>query len=184
VIGRLRRALLGGTLGVVQTAPVTVTTANGALRGTRANGVVAFRGIPYAATPVGERRFGAPVPVPPWTGVRDATTPGATAPMPGYPPPFDQLLPNPVIPGDDYLNLTVWTPDPGARGLPVLVWIHGGAFVNGSNAVPTWRSITGSAPRDSRCCPTRRRTAACSTRSRRSNGCATTWRPSAATLPP
>jgi para-nitrobenzyl esterase len=134
----LRHALAGGTLGAVDTAPVIVTTSSGALRGTRADGVVAYRGIPYAATPVGERRFGAPAPVSPWTGVRDATISGATAPMPGYPPPFDRLLSNPVIPGDDYLNLTVWTPDPGARGLPVLVWIHGGAFVNGSNAVPTW----------------------------------------------
>jgi para-nitrobenzyl esterase len=56
--------------------------------------------------------------------------------MQGYPPPYDALLPNPVIPGDEYLNLSVWTPDPDAQGLPVLVWIHGGAFVNGSSAVP------------------------------------------------
>jgi len=56
--------------------------------------------------------------------------------MPGYPRPYAPLLPNPVIPGDDYLNLSIWTPDPGAQGLPVLVWIHGGAFVNGSSAVP------------------------------------------------
>ena len=50
--------------------------------------------------------------------------------------PSTALLPNPTIPGDEYLNLSVWTPDPDARGLPVLVWIHGGAFVNGSSAVP------------------------------------------------
>jgi para-nitrobenzyl esterase len=112
--------------------------ASGALRGTREHGVAAFLGIPYALAPVGERRFGAPVPVPAWSGVRDATTPGATAPMPGYPPPFDRLLPNPVVPGEDHLNLSVGTPDVDARGLPVLVWTHGGAFVNGSNAVPTW----------------------------------------------
>ena len=118
--------------------PVTVTTVSGAVRGTRDHGVAAFRGVPYALAPVGERRFAAPIPVPAWSGVRDATRPGATAPMPGYPPPFDRLLPNPVVPGDDYLNLAVWTPDVDARGLPVLVWIHGGAFVNGSNAVPTW----------------------------------------------
>jgi para-nitrobenzyl esterase len=59
----LRHALAGGTLGAVDTAPVIVTTSSGALRGTRADGVVAYRGIPYAATPVGERRFGAPAPV-------------------------------------------------------------------------------------------------------------------------
>ena len=106
------------------------------MRGVRAGGVVAFLGIPYAAAPVGERRFRAPEPAPRWSGVRDAVAHGPTAPMPGYPPPFDALLPNPTIPGDEYLNLSVWTPDPHARGLPVLVWIHGGAFVNGSSAVP------------------------------------------------
>jgi para-nitrobenzyl esterase len=50
----------------------------------------------------------------------------------------DQLLPEPVVPGEEVLNLNVWTPDPSAGGLPVLVWIHGGAFVNGSGAVPQY----------------------------------------------
>ena len=118
------------------TTPVTVSTTGGVVQGIRTGGVVAFLGIPYAAAPVGERRFRATQPAPRWSGVRDAVAHGPTAPMPGYPRPFDALLPNPVIPGDDYLNLSVWTPDPGARGLPVLVWIHGGAFVNGSSAVP------------------------------------------------
>ncbi|HEY6294950.1 MAG TPA: carboxylesterase family protein, partial [Streptosporangiaceae bacterium] len=53
-------------------------------------------------------------------------------------PPYDGLLPEPVIAGDDCLNLNVWTPDPGGSGLPVMVWIHGGAFVNGSAAVPDY----------------------------------------------
>jgi para-nitrobenzyl esterase len=135
----LRHAEPAGTLGGVPTpttTPITVRTAVGAARGTHADGVAAFRGIPYAAPPVGALRFRAPAPTPGWSGVREATAPGPTAPMPGYPRPFDRLLPNPVIPGDDYLNLSVWTPDPAARGLPVLVWIHGGAFVNGSSAVP------------------------------------------------
>jgi len=115
---------------------IIADTAAGAVQGVRTGGVVAFLGVPYAAAPVGERRFRAPEPVAPWTGVRDAVTHGPTAPMPGYPPPFDALLPNPVVAGDEYLNLSVWTPDPDAQGLPVLVWIHGGAFVNGSSAVP------------------------------------------------
>ena len=117
-------------------AEITVDVAGGTLRGVLDGGVATFLGVPYAAAPVGDLRFRAPVPAPAWDGVRDATAHGPTAPMPGYPPPFDRLLPNPVVPGDDYLNLSVWTPDPGARGLPVLVWIHGGAFVNGSSAVP------------------------------------------------
>src|SRR4051812_17480964 len=115
---------------------IIADTAAGAVQGVRTGGVVAFLGVPYAAAPVGERRFRAPEPVAPWAGVRDAITHGPTAPLPGYPPPFDALLPNSVVAGDEYLNLSVWTPDPGAQGLPVLVWIHGGAFVNGSSAVP------------------------------------------------
>ena len=115
---------------------VTATTTSGAVQGLRTGDVVAFLGIPYAAAPVGDRRFRPPEPAPRWSGIRAAVTHGPTAPMPGYPPPFDGLLPNPAIPGDEYLNLSVWTPDPDARGLPVLVWIHGGAFVNGSSAVP------------------------------------------------
>ena len=114
---------------------VTVTTTSGAVQGLRTGDVVAFLGIPYAAAPVGDRRFRAPEPAPGWTGVREAVEHGPTAPMTGYPRPFDALLPNPAIPGDEYLNLSVWTPDPGARDLPVLVWIHGGAFVNGSSAI-------------------------------------------------
>ena len=121
------------------TSIIADTTA-GAVQGVRTGGVVAFLGVPYAAAPVGERRFRAPEPVAPWAGVRDAVTHGPTAPMPGYPPPFDALLPNPVVAGDEYLNLSVWTPDPGAQGLPVLVWIHGGAFVNGSSAVIALRT--------------------------------------------
>jgi para-nitrobenzyl esterase len=119
------------------TSIIADTTA-GAVQGVRTGGVVAFLGVPYAAAPVGERRFRAPEPVAPWAGVRGAVTHGPTAPMPGYPPPFDALLPNPVVAGDEYLNLSVWTPDPDAQGLPVLVWIHGGAFVNGSSAGSLW----------------------------------------------
>jgi para-nitrobenzyl esterase len=70
-----------------------------------------------------------------WDGVRAARTYGPTVVKPPYPKPFDELLPEPVVAGEDCLNLNVWTPDPGRAGLPVLVWIHGGAFVNGSGSV-------------------------------------------------
>ena len=76
--------------------------------------------------------------MPAWDGVRDAVRMGATAPKPGYPPPFDALLAEPVVAGDEFLNVNVWTPAPGGAGLPVMVWIHGGAFRNGSNAIPTY----------------------------------------------
>jgi para-nitrobenzyl esterase len=119
----------------------TVTTTSGTVRGTTHDGVHAFLGIPYAAPPFGPRRFAAPAAPERWDGVRDATQYGPTAPKPPYAPPFDVLLPEPQIPGEDCLNLNVWTPDPAASGLPVFVWVHGGAFVNGSGAVPTYSGV-------------------------------------------
>lgn len=115
-----------------------VLTTSGAVRGAASGPAVAFKGIPYAAPPFGDLRFAAPVPAPRWDGVRDCTEYGPTAPKPPYPAPVDLLLPEPVVPGEEVLNLNVWTPDPSAAGLPVLVWIHGGAFVNGSGAVPQY----------------------------------------------
>jgi para-nitrobenzyl esterase len=112
-----------------------VTTVYGKVRGQESGGVASFKGIPYAAPPFGPNRMRPPVRPQAWDGDRDATAYGPTAPKPPYPPPYDGLLPEPVIAGDDCLNLNVWTPDPGGAGLPVMVWIHGGAFVNGSGAV-------------------------------------------------
>jgi para-nitrobenzyl esterase len=114
-----------------------VTTTSGAVRGSAEGPVRAFKGIPYAAPPFGDLRFAAPAPPEAWSGVRECTRYGPTALKPPYPVPVDVLLPEPVIPGEDVLNLNVWTPD-GAAGLPVLVWVHGGAFVNGSGAVPQY----------------------------------------------
>jgi para-nitrobenzyl esterase len=116
----------------------TVTTKYGTLRGQLREGVASFLGIPYAASPTGSRRFKAPEPPEPWAGIRDAVAYGPTPPKPDYPPPFDTLLAEPNIAGDDWLNLNVWTPDPEAAGLPVMVWIHGGAFANGNSAIPLY----------------------------------------------
>ena len=116
----------------------TVSTPRGMLRGQVRDGVASFLGIPYAASPTGSLRFQAPAPPEPWAGIRDAVAFGATPPKPDYPPPFDTLFAEPNIAGDDWLNLNVWTPDPGASGLPVMVWIHGGAFANGNSAIPLY----------------------------------------------
>jgi para-nitrobenzyl esterase len=115
-----------------------VNTRQGAVRGSMSEGVVAFKGIPYAAPPFGPNRFQPPQPHEPWSGVRDTLTYGPTVPKPPYFPPFDAILPEPAIAGQDCLNLNIWTPDPGRAGLPVMVWIHGGAFANGSGAVPAY----------------------------------------------
>src|SRR4051794_41834616 len=94
------------------TSIIADTTA-GAVQGVRTGGGVAFLGVPYAAAPVGGRRFRAPEPVAPWAGVREAGTPGPTAPLPGYPPPLDALLPNPAVAGDEDLHPSGGAPGPG-----------------------------------------------------------------------
>jgi para-nitrobenzyl esterase len=115
-----------------------VRTRQGAVQGSTAQGVAAFKGIPYAAPPFGPNRFQPPRPAEPWDGVREALNYGPTAPKAPYFPPFDVLLPEVAIPGEDCLNLNIWSPDLGQARLPVMVWIHGGAFLNGSGSWPTF----------------------------------------------
>jgi para-nitrobenzyl esterase len=111
-----------------------VKVQQGVVRGREEDGVFSFLGIPYAAPPFGARRMKAPAPAESWDGVRDALEFGPTPPKPPYPAPLDQVLYEPFVEGEDCLNLNVWTPQPGASGLPVFVWIHGGGFTNGSSA--------------------------------------------------
>jgi len=115
---------------------VVVDIRQGRVRGALAEGIASFKGIPYAAAPFGANRFKPPQTAPSWDGIRDALAFGATVPKPPYFPPFDEILPEPVVEGEECLNLNIWTPDTAAVGLPVMVWIHGGAFANGTGAVP------------------------------------------------
>ncbi|MEV6608733.1 carboxylesterase family protein [Kutzneria sp. NPDC051319] len=109
-----------------------VHTLAGDVRGRWTDEVASFLGIPYAAAPFGPHRFRAPAAVTPWTGVRDALEFGPTPPGAGLIPGGDPF-PDPKIPGEDCLNLNVWTPAlTGKR--PVLVWIPGGGNVMGSAA--------------------------------------------------
>ncbi len=105
----------------------------GAVAGIERPGSLAFLGIPFAEVPVGERRFQAPVRRGVWSDVRDATEYGAT-PQRRSPYPAT-TIPEPIIAGEDILNLNVFTPiaDPSAR-LSVHVYIHGGGYVSGSHA--------------------------------------------------
>ncbi len=115
----------------------TAITRYGTVSGESADGVIRFLGIPYAASPTGTRRFRSPEPPQAWDGVRECVRFSATPPKPAYAAPFDQILPEPSIPGDDWLTVNVWTPDL-AGAAPVMVWIHGGAFSNGCSAVPMY----------------------------------------------
>lgn len=136
---------LGSTVAsVTQTSSASpvVTTTTGAVRGRSDGNVAAFLGIPYAAPPIGAAAFAAPAPHEPWDDVRDGTTYGPTAPQVGYPAPIAAILDNVIDLGDDYLNLNVWTPNPEATGLPVMVWIHGGAFARGSNQIAIYAGDT------------------------------------------
>ena len=93
-----------------------------------------IRRDPVRGSPVGALRYRAPVPAPPWDGVRDAGTLGRPLPQPARTLPglYSEPLLGSREDRDPELTLNVWTPDPGARGLPVLVWLHGGAFIAGS----------------------------------------------------
>lgn len=113
---------------------VVVRTNAGLVRGSGGR-INRFLGIPYAAAPFGPNRFAAPAPVTPWDDVRDALEFGPTAPGAGIGPDSMMIYPDPIVPGDECLNLNVWTPDLAER-LPVLVWLAGGANVLGSSAQP------------------------------------------------
>jgi para-nitrobenzyl esterase len=117
------------------TEPV-VRTASGLVRGHRNEaGIAVFRGIPFAEPPVGDLRFAAPRPARPWDGTRDAAAFGPPPPQSAYavtPAP----APAPGTDPDDWLTVNVFTPDPGAAGLPVMVWIYGGAYRSGTSSLP------------------------------------------------
>ncbi|MEU0791546.1 carboxylesterase family protein [Amycolatopsis sp. NPDC005961] len=116
-----------------------VRTTAGEVRGEPIATGVRFRGIPYAAAPEGELRFAAPVPPPAWDGVRDAREPGPTAPqrqrtIPGLD--LSAVVGTGWRRGPEYLTADVWTPGAGNR--PVLVFLHGGAFIGGTGSAPVY----------------------------------------------
>lgn len=108
--------------------PPRARVAEGELQGAAARGVVSFQGIPYAAPPVGDLRWRPPAPPARWSGVRPADRPGAICIQP---PANGDPGVGPLPMSEDCLTLNVWAPD-GAERLPVMVWIHGGGYNNGS----------------------------------------------------
>ncbi|KAB7732431.1 carboxylesterase family protein [Rudanella paleaurantiibacter] len=123
------------------TDPVAIT--GGRISGTHSTqgDVQIFRGIPFAAPPVGNLRWKAPQPVQPWTGVRRCDTFGPS-PVQGVPAPFgpwsaEYLIPKEPI-GEDCLYLNVWTQRRSGPKQPVLVWVYGGGFNSGGSGVPIY----------------------------------------------
>ena len=115
--------------------PTVDVRPGGAVRGRTTDGLHSFLGIPFAAPPFGPHRLRPPQPVQPWSGVRDALAWGAKPPQNPYPAPWDRLLRELDVVGENCLVLNVWTPELGAAGLPVMVWITGGQFEHGTAAV-------------------------------------------------
>ena len=135
-------------------APAVVKVDSGQLQGVETDGVISFKGIPFAAPPVGELRWRPPQPAPKWTGVRQATEFGPSCMQGrGFTPTTGagvrdggataaQSAPTTQGPSEDCLYLNVWRPaDSAARNLPVMVWIYGGGFTGGSSSSPTTSGV-------------------------------------------
>jgi len=133
----------------VVSRPVMVAAADAAMRvegglisgvTDAASGVRVFKGIPFAAPPTSDLRWRPPAPVRPWEGVRRADQYSAPCLQPVFPggtPEINEILRLPGTPNEDCLYLNVWSAAKSANERrPVMVWIHGGALVIGSPAVP------------------------------------------------
>ncbi|MBX5436106.1 MAG: carboxylesterase/lipase family protein [Alicyclobacillaceae bacterium] len=117
-------------------ANTVVETKYGKLAGTIVDGVHVWKGVPYAKPPVGALRFRPPEAPEPWSGVREATSFG---PISVQPP--DHIIGQSFrdlhfTQSEDCLYLNIWSPSPAGDKRPVLVWIHGGAYLTGSGAIP------------------------------------------------
>ncbi len=121
---------------------VVVETASGRVRGWSDRGVSSFKGIPYAAPPLGALRWKAPQNVVPWSDVREARSYGDMAIQAenvfGLPPDLLKIFPlgGKQKLSEDCLYLNVWTSGFNGKKRPVLFWCHGGAFITGSGSSP------------------------------------------------
>jgi para-nitrobenzyl esterase len=125
VAGVHTAALPKGRAAALLSADTPVTVTGGQIRGiaaANAADVVVFRGIPYAAPPIGDLRWKPPAPAVPWTNVRNATANGSACPQRG----------GPGAQNEDCLVLNVFAPRTADKPLPVMVWIHGGGFRGGT----------------------------------------------------
>lgn len=114
---------------------VTVSTEGGLVEGAKENSALVFKGIPFAAPPIGPLRWRPPAPAAPWQGVRSVDRFSPICMQPGAYP--DDAPPEPM--SEDCLYLNVWTPaGPHDGPLPVMFWIHGGGLLNGTASTPLY----------------------------------------------
>ena len=167
------------------TTNTTATTSFGRLRGTVDDGMVAFRGIPYAQPPLGPLRFAPPARLEGWSGTRSADRFGPAAMQTAGAALGERLVDET---DEDCLSLNVWTPALDDRRRPVLVWLHGGGFVDrrrlGANvqrrrpspdAAMWWSSPSTIASGSSATCAAST-SAARPSRRQGTKGCSTNWR--------
>jgi para-nitrobenzyl esterase len=117
----------------VEADPQHVHVASGDLVGVAGDSVSSFKGIPYAAAPIGELRWKAPGPAPTWTTARSADDFGSSC-LQASPPSRVPSGSQAEHTSEDCLTLNVWAPSPPAPKAPVMVWIHGGSNARGSGA--------------------------------------------------
>lgn len=125
--------------GLAQAAGPEVSVTDGRILGSEHQGVDAFKGIPFAAPPVGALRWQPPQPVTAWQGVRPAKDYGKDClqePFPGDAAPLGVGF------SEDCLTLNVWRPTNASGKLPVMVWIYGGGFVNGGSSPAVYAGDT------------------------------------------
>ena len=141
---RRLRVLLVLSLALAPPAPAlagpTVASAAGRFDGIAQGGVESFLGVPYAAPPVGPRRWRAPQPAPAWPGVREAQRfgPACAQGIAGAWGPYSaEFIAQPPV-SEDCLTLNLWKSAAARRNLPVLVFVHGGAFQGGAGSLPVY----------------------------------------------
>ena len=128
---------LACTLAGAPAAAQPVKTANGTVEGTKSeNGILVYRGIPFAAPPTGDRRWKPPQPVANWTGVKKAENFSASCMQRKV---FGDMSFRASGMSEDCLYLNVWTPKVGAAAaLPVLVYFYGGGYIAGDGSEPRY----------------------------------------------
>src|SRR5262245_58486475 len=119
--------------GLTSAANDMVKVDGGLISGANVEGVRVYKGVPFAAPPVGELRWKPPAPVIPWKGIRECTAFGPECPQAPYPTASMYYSP-PQKQSEDCLYLNVWTAAKPGEKRPVMVWIHGGALTRGSGA--------------------------------------------------